>query len=52
MRRAARGRCGCSRHVTAKLRQAGYSLHGIADETSLGLNTVRTIVAQQKSASS
>jgi hypothetical protein len=30
-----------------KLRQQGYSLRDIADETSLGLSTVRTIVAQK-----
>jgi hypothetical protein len=29
-----------------KLRKAGRSLRGIADDTSLGLPTVRTIVAQ------
>jgi hypothetical protein len=28
-----------------KLHKAAYSLRGIGEETSLGLNTVRTIVA-------
>ena len=30
-----------------QLRKQGYSLRGIADETSLGLNTIRTIVAKK-----
>ena len=35
------------RQTVLKLRKAGQSLRAIAEETSLGLNTVRTIVDQR-----